>query len=111
MALMKNTINVSNNVNLILYTYRCLFFQTTTENVRCCSTASFDSMEIGRFWNLQHPRFVSFDSVEIRRFWNLQHPKFVNHYGTKMVDVWNVNKLTEARTKMEAGKLRTKAAQ
>ena len=30
---MKNTINVSNNVNLILNTYRCLFFQTATENV------------------------------------------------------------------------------
>ena len=26
LALMKNTINVSNNVNLILNTYRCLFF-------------------------------------------------------------------------------------
>ena len=33
LALMKNTINVSNNVNLILNTYRCLFFQTATENV------------------------------------------------------------------------------
>ena len=33
---------------------------------------------------------------------------FVNHNGAKMVDVWNVNKLTEARTKMEVGKSRTK---
>ena len=41
----------------------------------------------------------------------LQHSKFVNHNGAKMVDVWNVNKLTEARTKMEGGKLPTKAAQ
>ena len=41
----------------------------------------------------------------------LQHSKFVNHNGAKMVDVWNVNKLTEAQTKMEVGKLRTKAAQ
>ena len=41
----------------------------------------------------------------------LQHSKFVNHNGSKMVDVWNVNKLTEVRTKMEVGKLRTKAAQ
>ena len=83
--------NVSNNVNLILNTYRCLFFQTATENVQCCSTALFVSMEIGRFWNLQHP-------------------KFVNLNGAKMVEVWNVNKLTKAGTKMEAGKLWTKAA-
>ena len=68
------------------------FFQTATENLRSCSTASFDS-------------------VEMERFWNLQHSKFVNYNGTKMVDAWNVNKLTEARTKMEVGKLRTKAAQ
>ena len=72
--------------------YRCLFFQTATENVRCCSPVSFACVEIGRFWNLQHP-------------------KFINHNGTKMVDVWNVNKLTEARTKMEVGELQTKAAQ
>ena len=44
------------------------------------------------------------DSVEMERFWNLQHSKLVNHNGAKMVDVWNVNKLTEARTKMEVGK-------
>ena len=37
---MKNTINISNNVNLILNTYRCLFFQTASENLQCCSTAS-----------------------------------------------------------------------
>ena len=56
------------------------------------------------------------DSVEMERFCNLQRSKFVlllNHirYGAKMVDVWNVNKPTEARTKMEVGKLRTRAAQ
>ena len=89
---MKNTINVSNNVNLILNTYRCFFFQTATENLRSCSTASFDS-------------------VEMERFWNLQHSKFLNYNGTKMVDAWNANKLTEEQTRMEVGKLRTKAAQ
>ena len=41
----------------------------------------------------------------------LQYSKFVNQNGAKMVDLWNVNKLTEARTKMEVGKLRTKAEQ
>ena len=55
---MKNTINVSNNVNLILNTYRCLFFQTATENVRCCSTVSLDSVEIGRYWNLQRNQVI-----------------------------------------------------
>ena len=41
---MKNTINVSNNVNLILNIYRCLFFQTATvvwkwKGSGICSTA------------------------------------------------------------------------
>ena len=51
------------------------------------------------------------DSVE--GFWNLQLSKFVNHNGAKMVEVcvWNVNKLTEAQTKMEVGRLRTRATQ
>ena len=30
---MKNTINISNNVNFILNTYRRLFSQTATENL------------------------------------------------------------------------------
>ena len=68
------------------------FFQTATENLRSCSAASFDS-------------------EEMERFWNRQHSKFLNYNGTKMVDAWNVNKLTEAQTKIEVGKLRTKAAQ
>ena len=62
--------------------------------------------------------FHSFDhaiqvNVEMERFWNLQLSKFVNHNDAKMVDVGvsNVNKLTEARTKMEVGKLRVIAAQ
>ena len=36
---MKNSINISNNINLILNTYKCLFLQTAAENFRCCSTA------------------------------------------------------------------------
>ena len=46
---MKNAVNVSNNVNLILNTNRCLFFQTATENLRCCSTALFNNVEMERF--------------------------------------------------------------
>ena len=37
---MKNMFNISNNVNLIINTYKCLFLQTTAENLRCCSTSS-----------------------------------------------------------------------
>ena len=62
--------------------------------------------------------FHSFDhaiqvNVEMERFWNLQLSKFVNHNDAKMVDVCvlNINKLIEARTKMEVGKLRVIAAQ
>ena len=44
---------------------------------------------------------------------NLQLSKIANHNSAKMIDVcvWNVNKLTEARTEMEVGKLRTRATQ
>ena len=40
LVLMKNTINTSSNVNLILKLIDVLFFRTVTENLRCCSTAS-----------------------------------------------------------------------
>ena len=82
---MKNSINISNNVNLIFNTYRCLFLQTATENLLCCSISA--TMPSKRSQQ---------DSVEMEKFWNLQHSKFVNHNGAKMVDVWNANKLTEA---------------
>ena len=85
--------------NLILNTYKCLFLQTATEILRFCSTASTMPCKISQQ-----------DSVEMERFWNLQRSKFVNHNGAKMVDVWNVKKLTEIRTKMEIGKLRTRVA-
>ena len=37
---MKNSINISDNINSIINTYKCLFFHTAAENLRCCSTAS-----------------------------------------------------------------------
>ena len=76
------------------------FFQTTSENLSCCSTAS----------TMQHESAKQ-NSVEKESFWNLKRSKFVNHNGINMVDVWNVNKLTTARTKMEVGKLRIRVAQ
>ena len=79
------------------------FSQTATENLRCCSTATFGYA--------MQDESARQDRVEMERFWNLQHSKFVNHIGPKMVEVWDFNKLMEARTKMEVGKLRTKASQ
>ena len=44
---------------------------------------------------------------------NRKLSKFVNHNVAKTINlcVWNVNKLTEAQTKMEVGKLWTRATQ
>ena len=93
---MNNSINISNNVNLILNTYRCLKLLhrifDVAQQLRPCKTSHKDS-------------------VEMKRLWNLQRSKFGNHNRAKMVDVWNVNKLTDERTKMEVGKLRTRVSQ
>ena len=40
--------------------------------------------------------------------YSLQNSKLVNYNGTNIVDVGNANKITDARTKMEVGKLRTR---
>ena len=56
---MKNLINISNNVNLIINTYRCLFFQTAVQNLRLTDemidrwnvnklTAARTKMEVGK---------------------------------------------------------------
>ena len=37
--------------------------------------------------------------------------KYINHKGAKMINRWNVNKITAPRTKMEVGKIRTRAGQ
>ena len=73
---MKNSINISNDVNLILNTYRSHFFQTVTENLLCCSTSSTMPSKTSQ----QH-------SAEMERFWNLQRlnsktilaPKWLTH--------------------------------
>ena len=52
-----------------------------------------------------------FARVEMERFWNLRHLKFVNHNSAKMVDVWNINNFTKERTKIKVTKLRTRDAQ
>ena len=65
-------IYLANNVHLILNTYRCLFFFKLL-------LRTFDAVR----------QFARQDSVEMARFWNLRHSKFVNQNGVKMVDVWN----------------------
>ena len=97
--LIKNLINISNNVNLIIDTYKCLFTQLLLR--------IFDVVrQLGPFrpYNTNHQ-----DSVEMEKFWNLQRPKY--HNGAKMIDRWNVNKLTPERNKMEVGKLWARVAQ
>ena len=74
------------------------FFQTATENLRCCSTASTIQHESSR--QRGNGKVLESASFEIR-----------NHNGTKMITRWNFNKLTKTRTKMEAGNLRTRVGQ
>ena len=74
-------------------------FQAATENLRCCwttltKTSQQDSVEMGRFWNLQRVKF------EIRK-----------SIMTKKIGMWNVNKVTAARTKTEVDKLWTRFSQ
>ena len=80
---MKNSTNISNNVNLILNTYRYIYiyiyFQNATENLLFSTASTMPSKTSQQ------------GSVEMERFWNLQRSKFVNNNGAKMVD-----KLTEA---------------
>ena len=72
----KNTINISNNVNLILNTYRCLIFKLLLRN--------FDVVRQLRPCHAR--RSARQASVEMGRFWNLQLSKFVNHNGAIMID-------------------------
>ena len=84
-------IYLATNVNLILNTYRSLFFKLllrtfdVVRQLRPCHARLLDSS-------------ARQDSVGMERFWNLQHSKFVNHNGAKMVAVWNVKKLTHGDT-------------
>ena len=71
-------------------------------------TACGTTMNTGQLW-LEQCNTSHQDSVEMERFWNLQHSKY--HNGAKMTERWNVSKLTAARTKMEVLKLRTKVTQ
>ena len=73
-------IYLANNVHLVLNTYRCLFFS----NCYWEPSMLFDSFD-----HVMLHEFARQDSVEMTRFWNLQHSKFLKQNGVKMVDVWN----------------------
>ena len=99
---MKNSINITNNVNLILSIYKCLFSSCCWEFLALCSTALTISKTI---------KTSQQESVQVEMIRSLQCLMFVNHNGTKRIDIWNVNKLTTRRTKMEVCQLRTRVAQ
>ena len=75
---MKNSINVFNNINVILNTYKCLFFNQLLRIfdvvglLRLCQTGQQDSEEMEIFWNLQR---------SIRKF-IANNAKIIN-YGCK----------------------------
>ena len=73
---MKKSINISNNINFIFNTYRCIFLKSATENLLCCLTSSTMPSKT----NQQ-------GSVQMEGFWNLQHSKFANHNGARMVGI------------------------
>ena len=95
---MKNSMNISNDANLILNTYKCLFFKLLLRifdvvgQIRLCKTSQRGNEKVLEFAN---------GDVRNTLIYN----------GTKVIDVWNVNKLTPAWTKMEGGKIRTRVAQ
>ena len=73
---MKSSISISNNVNLILNAYKCLFlFKLLLKSLMV-----FDSFD-------HATRVSKSDSVEMERFWYLQRSRYVNHNGTKTIDV------------------------
>ena len=49
-------------------------------------------------------------ALDLIYIYSLQNSKLVNYNGASIVDVGNANKITDARTKMVVGKLRTRVA-
>ena len=91
---MKNSNNVSNNVNLIFNTYKYLFIFTN-----CCRESL---MLLDSFNQEESARYHGNKKV-------LESAAFKIHKSTmaKMIDMHNLNKLTGARSKMEVSKLQT----
>ena len=81
------------------------FFQTAARDLRCCLTSLTMQEKSAR----QRGNGKVLDLIYIY-IYSLQNSKLVNYNGANIVDVWNANKITDARTKMEVGKLRTRVA-
>ena len=91
---MKNSKNVSNNVNLILHSYKGFFFKLLLK--------IFDV--VGQV----QPSIVNWRQRGNEKVLESAVFEICRSIMTKMIDVWNVNKLTASWTKMELGKLQTK---
>ena len=91
---MKNSKNVSNNVNLILHSYKGFFFKLLLK--------IFDV--VGQV----QPSIVSWRQRGNEKVLESAVFEICRSIMTKMIDVWNVNKLTVSLIKMELGKLQTK---
>lgn len=91
---MKNSKNVSNNVNLILHSYKGFFFKLLLK--------IFDV--VGQV----QPSIVNWRQRGNEKVLESAVFEICRSIMTKMIDVWNVNKLTVSLIKMELGKLQTK---
>lgn len=91
---MKNSKNVSNNVNLILHSYKGFFFKLLLK--------IFDV--VGQV----QPSIVNWRQRGNEKVLESAVFEICRSIMTKMIDVWNVNKLTVSWIKMELGKLQTK---
>ena len=62
--LMKKSTNISNKVNLIFTTYKCIFFKLLLrifdvfEQLRPCKMSQQDSVEMERIWNLHCSKYI-----------------------------------------------------
>lgn len=91
---MKNSKNVSNNVNLILHSYKGFFLKLLLK--------IFDV--VGQV----QPSIVNWRQRGNEKVLESAVFEICRSIMTKMIDVWNVNKLTVSLIKMELGKLQTK---
>ena len=91
---MKNSKNVSKNVNLILHSYKGFFFKLLLK--------IFDV--VGQV----QPSIVNWRQHGNEKVLESAVFEICRSIMTKMIDVWNVNKLTVSLIKMELGKLQTK---
>ena len=75
LPLLENVNYVSDNVNLVLNTYKCILFQIPVENIWCCWTASTKAGESTRQgWNgkgLESATFEIHKSIVTKNDWRM----------------------------------------